>query len=48
VVVHACNPSTKNVETGGPRVEGEPGLYGETISLRKKGRKEGKKLDAMS
>jgi hypothetical protein len=27
LVVHACNPSTQEVEAGGSRVSGQPGLH---------------------
>lgn len=30
---HACNPSTREVEAGGPGIQGEPGLY-EILSLK--------------
>jgi hypothetical protein len=35
VVVHACNPSTKEAEVGGSRVAGQPGLHMETLSQKK-------------
>jgi hypothetical protein len=36
VVVHICNLSTREAEAGGLRVLGQPGLYGEPLSQRKK------------
>jgi hypothetical protein len=27
MLVHTCNPCTCEAETGGPRVQGQPGLY---------------------
>lgn len=34
MVAHICNPNTREVEAGGPGVQGEPGLY-EILSLKK-------------
>jgi hypothetical protein len=36
MVVHACNPSTEEVEAGGSQVYSQPGLHGETPSQNKK------------
>ena len=35
LVVHACNPSTWEAEAGGLRVQGRPGLCGETPAKNK-------------
>jgi hypothetical protein len=32
VVVHTCNPSTREAEAGRVRVQGQPGLHIETLS----------------
>jgi hypothetical protein len=32
MVVRACNPSTREAEAGELRVQGQPGLYSETLS----------------
>jgi hypothetical protein len=36
MVVHACNFSTQEAEAGGLQVQGQPGLYGKTLSQEKK------------
>jgi hypothetical protein len=33
-MVHACNPSTQEVEAGGLRVQGQPELHSETLSQK--------------
>jgi hypothetical protein len=35
MVVHTCNPSTQEVEVGGLKVQGQPGLHNESLSLKK-------------
>jgi hypothetical protein len=35
VVVHTCNLSTEEAEAGGLQVQGQPGLYNKTLSLKK-------------
>jgi hypothetical protein len=35
IVVHAYNPSTRETEAGGWKVQGQPGLHNETLSLKK-------------
>jgi hypothetical protein len=42
-VVHACNPSTWEVEAGGSQVQGQYGLCSKTLSQKKK-KKEIKKI----
>jgi hypothetical protein len=36
IVVHTCNPSTQKAKAGGLQVPGQPGLYGKTLSQKKK------------
>jgi hypothetical protein len=36
VMVHACNPSTKEAKAGGSGVRGQPELDSETLSKKKK------------
>jgi hypothetical protein len=35
-VLHTCNPSTWEAETGGFRVQGQPWLHSKTLSQKKK------------
>jgi hypothetical protein len=42
-VTHICNPNTWEAEAGGWRIQGQPGLHGETLSEGKERRKEVKK-----
>jgi hypothetical protein len=35
VVIHAYNPSTQEVDAGGSRVRGQPGLHEETLCQKK-------------
>jgi hypothetical protein len=35
-VVHACNPSTREDEAGGLRVQNEPGIHSETLTQEKR------------
>jgi hypothetical protein len=55
VVVHACNPSTLNIEAGGLRVQGQAGLYSKTLfphphpcQKKKRGGLEGPSRDSCS
>jgi hypothetical protein len=34
IVAHVCNPSTGEAEAGGLRVQGQSGLYSETLSQK--------------
>jgi hypothetical protein len=36
MVMHICNPSTWETETGGSRVRAQPGIHRETLSQKKK------------
>jgi hypothetical protein len=36
MVMQTCNPSTQEAETGGSWVQGQPGLYNETLSQQNK------------
>jgi hypothetical protein len=36
VVADAYNPSTRDADTGGFRVQGQPGLHSKTVSLKKR------------
>jgi hypothetical protein len=36
VVVHTLNSSTQEVKAGGSQVQGQPGLYSESLSQKKK------------
>jgi hypothetical protein len=36
MVLHTYNPSTWEAEAGRLRVQGQPGLHSETLSLKKK------------
>jgi hypothetical protein len=40
MVVHACNPSTREAEAGRSRVQAQPRLRGETLSQNKQTKKE--------
>jgi hypothetical protein len=33
MLVHLCNPSIREIEAGGSWVQGQPGLYSETLSF---------------
>jgi hypothetical protein len=44
VMVHACNPSTQEVEAGGSPVLGQAGLDSKTLSLKEKKKKATKAL----
>jgi hypothetical protein len=34
VMVQVCNPSTREAKAGGLQVQGQPGLYSETLSQK--------------
>jgi hypothetical protein len=40
MVTPAYNPGTREAEAGGPQIQGQPGLHRETLSKKKKKKKE--------